>query len=72
MTEKQRRRKLARIKNVVYLLAALLQAVNHNASLDEWVAARLRLHQGEATQVIEKIRRGKASKHRRRRNGNGK
>lgn len=71
MTADQRR--LKRIKNMVYLLAALMMSL-HSPTLDNWVATRLRLHQGEAAELHRKLaqRGARAKKHLRKKAHNGK
>lgn len=74
MTEKQIKRRLARIKSVAALLAALMMSY-HSPTLDTWVATRLRLHQSEAAELHRKLaqRGARAKKHLRKKahNGNG-
>jgi hypothetical protein len=72
MTEKQIKRRLARIRHVAALLAALMMSY-HSPTLDTWVATRLRLHQHEAAELHRKMhQRGGRSKRYKRRKHNGK
>ena len=72
MTEKQIKRRLARIRHVAALLAALMMSY-HSPTLDTWVATRLRLHQAEASEIHRKLqqRGARAKRYKRRKHGNG-